>query len=78
MRPEPVRLTPEEVKKRLGYGALTELRKATGRSLGHISHVVAGRRKDLVLARVIAKKLRVPLRLLPLAYQSDVPAQSAA
>lgn len=69
-------LSKHEVKERLGYGALTQIAKATGRALGHVSQVVNGKRPDRKVARAIARRLRLKLIDLPPEYIGLAPAEA--
>lgn len=50
-------LNPEERKQKLGRFAATTLRERTGRSLGHIYEVLAGRRRDRTVEVAAARML---------------------
>jgi hypothetical protein len=50
-------LTPEERKKRLGFGGLAKVAKRTKRTLGHVSQVNSEKRPDLVVQRAIARDI---------------------
>lgn len=61
-------LTLHEVKERLGHGAVSMVAKACGRTVGHTSQVLSGKRPDRVVARHVARRLRVSLADLPAEY----------
>ncbi len=48
-----------EIKKRLRFGALSEIAVATDRTLGHVSQVVSGLRRDRKVEVAVARRLRM-------------------
>ena len=50
-------MTPEERKKRLGFGGLTRIARRTRRTLGHVSQVNSEKRPDPVVQRAIAREI---------------------
>ena len=50
-------LSNDEIKKRLGYGAVTEIAKRTSRTKGHVSQVINGKRRDRKVEVAAARKL---------------------
>lgn len=50
-------LTPDERKRKLGFGGLTKIAKRTRRTLGHVSQVNAGKREDPKVMRAIASEI---------------------
>jgi len=52
-------LTKAERKERLGHGAITKIARKTKRSIGHVSQVIAGDRRDPKVERVAARMLEM-------------------
>lgn len=50
-------LTPDERKRRLGFGGLTKVARITRRTLGHVSQVNSEKRPDPVVARAIVREI---------------------
>lgn len=50
-------LTKWERKERLGYGAVTKIARRAKRSIGHVSQVLAGDRRDSKVERIAARIL---------------------
>lgn len=50
-------MTPEERKKALGFGGLSWVARKTKRTLGHVSQVNAGLRRDALVERWIARRI---------------------
>ena len=50
-------LTPDERKRRLGFGGLSKIARMTRRTLGHISHVNSENRRDAVVERAIVREI---------------------
>jgi len=50
-----------ERKERLGYGGLTRIARRTKRSLGHVSQVMKGGRRDPRVERAIARAIGEPV-----------------
>ncbi len=48
-----------EIKSRLRFGALSEIAASTDRTLGHVSQVVSGLRRDRKVEVAVARKLRM-------------------
>ncbi len=70
-----VTLDKYEIKKRLGHGAVTRIAKQTGRTIGHVSQVLSGDRRDRKVEVAASRKLGLRVdEVFPLAR----PEQSAA
>lgn len=54
-------LTKWERKERLGFGAVQAIATATGRSKGHVSQVINGKRRDRVVEVAAARRLQLPV-----------------
>jgi hypothetical protein len=54
-------LTGKERKAQLGYGALSEVARKTKRTLGHVSQVVSGTRRDKKVEREVARRLGITI-----------------
>lgn len=54
-------LTRWERKEQLGHGALKKIAKRTERSPGHVTHVVAGHRRDKRVEKEVARRLKLPV-----------------
>jgi hypothetical protein len=50
-------LTPDERKRKLGFGGLTKVAKKTRRALGHVSQVNAEGRRDPKVERAITREI---------------------
>lgn len=50
-------LTPDERKRKLGFGGLTKIAKRTRRTLGHVSQVNARKRADARVERAITSEI---------------------
>jgi hypothetical protein len=50
-------LTPDERKRRIGFGGLTKVARKTKRSLGHVSQVNAETRRDDKVERAITREI---------------------
>lgn len=50
-------MTGRERKAALGYGALSKIARRTRRTLGHVSQVIDGTRRDPVVERATAARL---------------------
>lgn len=50
-------LSPDERKKRLGFGGLAKIARRTRRTIGHVSQVNAEKRPDPVVQRAIAREI---------------------
>jgi hypothetical protein len=50
-------LTPDERKRRLGFGGLSKVARITRRSLGHVSQVNSEKRADPVVERAIVREI---------------------
>lgn len=67
-------LTPEDRKKKLGFGGLKKVARRTRRTLGHVSQVNSEKRPDAVVQRAIAREI---VKKHPEIPASDVWPQSA-
>ena len=54
-------LTPAERKAALGHGGMAKLARRTRRTLGHVSQVIHGKRRDAKVERVAAAMLSRPI-----------------
>lgn len=70
-------LSVSDVKERLGHGGVSEIAKASGRSVSHVSRVLNGERADRQVARRVARRLGVRLADLPAEYVGSSPAPAA-
>lgn len=52
-------LSRDEIKKRLGHGSVTRIARQTGRTIGHVSQVLAGLRRDRKVEVAAARKLGI-------------------
>lgn len=52
-------LSKYERKEKLGHGAVKEIAAATGRSEGHVSQVINGKRRDRVVEVAAARRLQM-------------------
>lgn len=50
-------LTPDERKRKLGFGGLTKVAKKTKRALGHVSQVNGESRRDRRVERAITREI---------------------
>ena len=50
-------LTPDERKRRLGFGGLTKIARITRRTLGHVSQVNSEKRPDPVVERAVVREI---------------------
>ena len=50
-------LTPDERKRRLGFGGLSKIARITRRTLGHVSQVNAEKRPDPVVERAVVREI---------------------
>lgn len=51
-------LTPDERKRKLGFGGLQRIARRTRRTLGHVSQVNSEKRPDPVVQRAIVRAIR--------------------
>lgn len=54
-------LSVHERKERLGHGGLSKIARRTKRTLGHVSQVVSGTRRDPRVERAVARAIGMPL-----------------
>ena len=54
-------MTPYEIKKELGYGALTKVARRLKVTLPHVSQVVSGKRRSPRVERVVARRIGKPV-----------------
>ena len=54
-------LSKYDRKERLGYGAAKQIAVATGRSEGHVSQVLSGKRSDRKVEVAVARRLQMPV-----------------
>lgn len=52
-------LTADEIKDRLGWGAVTRIAKDTGTTKGHVSQVINRKRRHRKVEVVVARRLHV-------------------
>jgi hypothetical protein len=57
--PAIVGLEGHEIKKRLGHGCVSRIAAQTGRTIGHVSQVINGLRRDRKVEVATARKLRM-------------------
>lgn len=68
-------LTPDERKRRLGFGGLTKVARITRRTLGHVSQVNSEKRPDPVVERAVVREI---IRKHPDIAPEDIWPQTAA
>ncbi len=75
-------LTKWERKAKLRYGAVTSIARRCRRSKGHVSSVISGPRRDAVVEREVARRMKLPVVAVfgpaPKARKSRTPKSRAA
>lgn len=61
----------QQVRQRLRHGDVKRLATRTGRTSGHVSQVLSGKRPDRKVAVSLARMLGVSLAELPAEYYAD-------